>query len=184
MSGPFAVLAHWALSGGSGRSAACVALHRPDVPRKPYALHKLFVPGRLEAPQMPFSLCNFDVFHIFFAPRRLGTVQMLFCLDRAPARDIFVAPLSAPHTPFAPHTPLSPSRVSPGRLVVPGMPAAPGTIVLHKPSAPQMPALLVAFHMLVSLGRPASLGKLLVPVRWPGSAFPLLWAALCARSGV
>lgn len=135
VSGPSAVLAHLALSGGSGRSAA---LHRPD------ALHKLFAPGRLEARQMPFSLCNFDVFHIFFAPRRLGTVQMLFYLGRAAAPDIFVAlrSPSAPHTPFAPHMPVFLSAVSPGRLVVPGMPAALGTVVLHRPSAPQMPAFL------------------------------------------
>lgn len=189
VSGPSAVLAHLALSGGSGRSAASVAPHRPDVPHKPYALHKLFVPGRLEAPQMPFSLCNFDVFHIFFAPRRLGTVQMLFSLGRAAAPDIFVAlqSLSVPHMPFAPHTPVSLSAVSPGRLVVPGMPAALGTIVLHRPSAPRKLAflyMLVAFHMLVSLGRPVALGMLSAPVRWLGSAVPLLWAALYVRSGV
>lgn len=144
VSGPSAALAHLALSGGSGRSAASVAPHRPDVPHKPYALHKPFVLGRLEAPQMPFSLCNFDAFHIFFAPRWPGIVQMLFCLGRAAAPDIFVAlrSLSAPYRPFAPHMPVSLSAVSPGRLVVLGMPAALGTIVLHRPSAPQMPAFL------------------------------------------
>lgn len=44
--------------------------------------------------------------------------------------------------------------------------------------------MLVAFHMLVSLGRPVALGMLLAPVRWPGFAVPLLWAALYARSDV
>lgn len=188
VSGPSAVLAHLALSGGSGRSAS-VAPHRPDVPHKPYALRKLFVPGRLEAPQTPSSLCNFGVFHIFFAPRRLGTVQMLFCLGRAAAPDRFVAlrSLSVPHMLFALRMPVSLSAVSPGRLAVPGVPAAPGRVVLHRPSAPQTLAflyMLVAFHMLVSPGRPVVLGMLSVPVRWPGSAVPLLWAALYARSDV
>lgn len=170
VSGFSAVLAHLASNGGSGRSAVSVAPRRLDVPHRPCALRKLFGPGRLEAPLMPFSLCSFDVFHIFFALRRLGIVQMLFCLGRAADPDTAVALrlLSAPHMPFVPHTPVALSIVSPGRLVVRGKPAALGTIVLHRPSAPQMPAflyMLVAPCMLASLGRPVALGMLLTPVR-------------------
>lgn len=162
-----AVLAHLALSGGSGRSAAPRML---DVPHRPCALRKLFGPGRLEAPLMPFFLCSFDVFHIFFALRRLEIVQMLFCLGRADAPDTVVALrlLSAPHMPFAPHTPVALSIVSPGRLVVHGKPADLGTVVPHRPSAPQMPAclyMLVAPRMLASLERPVALGMLLTLVR-------------------
>lgn len=170
VSGLSAVLAHLALSGGSGRSAVSVAPHMLDVPHRPCALRKLFDPGRLEAPLMPFFPCSFDVFHIFFVLRRLGIVQMLFCLGRADAPDKVVALrlLSAPRMPFAPHTPVALSIVSPGRLVVPGKPAALGTVVLHRPSAPQMPAFLyklVAPRMLASLGRPVALGMLLTLVR-------------------
>lgn len=45
--GLFAVLAGLALSGDSGRFAESAAPQRPGAPRKLYALHRPFAPGRL-----------------------------------------------------------------------------------------------------------------------------------------
>lgn len=99
VNGLSAVLAGLASSGGSGRSAATVALdmlvapYRPVAPRKLFAPHKLyaprrlFVPGRLEAPQMLFAAV-----HTLFAPGRLDAVRMLAFLGRLVALGTSVAP--------------------------------------------------------------------------------------------
>lgn len=97
VNGLSAALAGQASSGGSGRSAAAVALDTLAAPYRLVAPHRLFAPCRLEAPRM------------LFVPCRLDAARTLVFLGRPVALGTTVAlqKLFAPRMPSALHKPVS-----------------------------------------------------------------------------